>query len=62
MEEDKDLETTFDTQKKSPLILTSEEAKLIISMIEVVNKRNGFTPKDFTAVGKIYDKISSIFE
>lgn len=55
-------DVTFDTDKPKPIVLTVEEAKLILSMIDVVNKRNGFTPKDFTAVGKIFDKLSKDLE
>lgn len=55
-------EVTFDTDKPKLIVLTIEEAKLILSMIDVVNKRNGFTPKDFTAVGKIFDKLAKNLE
>lgn len=55
-------EVTFDTEKQQPIVLTIEDAKLILSMIEVVNKRNGFSPKDFTAVGKIFDKLTKDLE
>lgn len=55
-------DVTFSTDKQTPIVLTIDEAKLILSMIDVVNKRNGFTPKDFTAVGKIFDKLSKDVE
>lgn len=55
-------EVTFDTDKPKAIVLTIEEAKLILSMIDVINKRNGFTPKDFTPVGKIFDKLSKDLE
>jgi hypothetical protein len=62
MEGQQNLDSTFDTENSKPITLSLEEAKLILSMIDVVNKRNGFTPKDFTAVGKIFDKLSSNVE
>ena len=33
------------------------DIKIILSMIDVVQKRGGFTPRDFSSVGSIYDTL-----
>lgn len=34
------------------------DVKLVISVIDVVSKRGGFSPLDFKAVGELYEKLS----
>ena len=55
---DSEVETTFQVGDNKTVEITLDEVKLILSLIDVVSKRGGFTPRDFTAVGKIFDKFS----
>ena len=34
------------------------DVKLVLSVIDVVSKRGGFSPMDFKAVGELYEKLS----
>ena len=34
------------------------DVKLIISVIDVVSKRGGFSPMDFKVVGELFEKLS----
>ena len=34
------------------------DVKLVLSVIEVVAKRGGFSPMDFKAVGELFEKLS----
>ena len=34
------------------------DVKLVLSVIEVVSKRGGFSPMDFKAVGELFEKLS----
>ena len=34
------------------------DVKLILSVIDVVAKRGGFSPMDFKAVGELFEKLS----
>ena len=57
------VETTFPPMGNDKKIeLTIEDVKLMLSLIEVITKRGGFTPRDFTAVGKIHDKLIKFIE
>ena len=59
-----DIETdeTFNINTEDKVTISLEDAKLMLSVIEVITKRGGFMPRDFTAVGKIYDKMSGFVE
>jgi hypothetical protein len=35
-----------------------QDVKLILSVIDVVAKRGGFSPMDFKAVGDLFEKLS----
>lgn len=35
-----------------------QDVKLILSIIDVVSKRGGFSPMDFKAVGDLFEKLS----
>ena len=35
-----------------------QDVKLILSVIDVVSKRGGFSPMDFKAVGDLFEKLS----
>lgn len=34
------------------------DVKLVLSVIDVVSKRGGFSPMDFKAVGELFEKLS----
>jgi hypothetical protein len=34
------------------------DVKLVLSVIDVVSKRGGFSPMDFKTVGDLYEKLS----
>jgi hypothetical protein len=38
---------------------SSNDIKLLLSMIDIISKRNGFLPIDFKVVGNLYEKLSS---
>ena len=59
-----DIETdeTFNINTEDKVTISLEDAKLMLSVIEVITKRGGFMPRDFTAVGKIYDKMIGFVE
>jgi hypothetical protein len=42
--------------------LTLEDLSSVLSIIDVATQRGAFRPKEFTAVGKVYEKISNFLE
>lgn len=38
--------------------LPLNDVKLVLSVIDVVSKRGGFSPMDFKAVGELFEKLS----
>lgn len=38
--------------------LPLNDVKLVLSVIDVVAKRGGFSPMDFKAVGELFEKLS----
>jgi hypothetical protein len=61
MSEDK----TFVNQSDDDVVVEEQtvtvpvnDVKLILSVIDVVAKRGGFSPMDFKAVGELFEKLS----
>ena len=48
---------TFDLSSDERVTISIDEIKLMISVIDVVSKRGGFSPRDFSAVGKLYETM-----
>lgn len=48
---------TFDINTTEKVTISMDEVKLIIHVIDIVAKRGGFVPRDFLAVGKLYDNL-----
>jgi len=42
--------------------LTLDDLRAVLSIVDVATQRGAFRPKEFTAVGKVYEKISSFLE
>jgi hypothetical protein len=42
--------------------LTLDDLSAVLSIVDVATQRGAFRPKEFTAVGKVYEKISSFLE
>jgi hypothetical protein len=42
--------------------LTLEDLSSVLSIIDVATQRGAFRPKEFTAVGKVYEKIADFLE
>jgi hypothetical protein len=42
--------------------LTLDDLSSVLSVIDVATQRGAFRPKEFTAVGKVYEKISNFLE
>jgi hypothetical protein len=55
-----------ETQATQPapdqVTLTLEDLSSVLSIIDVATQRGAFRPKEFTAVGKVYEKISNFLE
>jgi len=49
--------TASDVSPNETISITLDEIKLMINVIEVVSKRGGFSPRDFSAVGKLYEMM-----
>lgn len=49
--------TVSDVSPDETVSITLDEIKLMISVIDVVSKRGGFSPRDFSAVGKLYEMM-----
>ncbi len=39
------------------VVINVSDIKHILNMIEVISRRGGFSPKEFVAVGNIYEKM-----
>lgn len=57
-----EVENTFKINEDNKVTITLDEARLMVNVIEVVTKRGGFTPRDFTAVGKLYETMAKHLE
>ena len=44
------------------ITLTLDDLSSVLSIVDVATQRGAFRPKEFTAVGKVYEKISSFLE
>ena len=44
--------------EKETVTIPLSDIKLVLSMIDVVSKRGGFSPVDFKAVGELFEKLS----
>jgi hypothetical protein len=53
-------QTTLPTPDQ--VTLTLDDLSAVLSIIDVATQRGAFRPKEFTAVGKVYEKISSFLE
>jgi hypothetical protein len=42
--------------------LTLEDLSAVLSIVDVATQRGAFRPKEFTAVGKVYEKITNFLE
>ena len=57
-----EIENTFNLNEEKKVTISIEEVKLIINFIDVITKRGGFTPRDFLAVGKLYEEMCKKLE
>lgn len=57
MSELTEVNNTFTVKEEKKVNISLEEVKLMVNVIEVVSKRGGFTPRDFTAVGRLYEAM-----
>jgi len=57
MSEVSEVENTFTINEEKKVTITLDEVKLMVSVIDVITKRGGFTPRDFSAVGKLYETM-----
>ena len=46
-----------DVSSNETVSISLDEIKLMISVIDVVSKRGEFSPRDFSAVGKLYEMM-----
>jgi hypothetical protein len=54
---------TQDTQPASDQVtLTLDDLSAVLSIVDVATQRGAFRPKEFTAIGKVYEKISNFLE
>ena len=44
--------------EEETVIIPLNDVKLVLSVIDVVSKRGGFSPMDFKAVGELFEKLS----
>ena len=55
-----------ETQATQPALdqvtLTLEDLSAVLSIVDVATQRGAFRPKEFTTVGKVYEKISNFLE
>jgi hypothetical protein len=62
----KEIAVMTETQDSLPssdqVTLTLDDLSAVLSIIDVATQRGAFRPKEFTAVGKVYEKISSFLE
>tara|TARA_B110000208_G_scaffold6554_1_gene8388 strand:+ start:7341 stop:7547 length:207 start_codon:yes stop_codon:yes gene_type:complete len=52
-----EVENTFTVNEEIKVTISLDEVKLMVNVIDVVTKRGGFTPRDFSAVGKLYETM-----
>lgn len=45
-------------EEEETVTITLNDVKLVLSVIDVVSKRGGFSPMDFKAVGELFEKLS----
>lgn len=57
MSDDKTVVNQVDVEEQN-VTVPLQDVKLILSVIDVVAKRGGFSPMDFRAVGELYEKLS----
>lgn len=57
MSEVAEVDNTFTINEKKNVTITLDEVKLMVNVIDVVTKRGGFTPRDFSVVGKLYETM-----
>ena len=48
---------TQEQVKQEPVTLTLEDLSAVVNIIDVATQRGAFRPKEFTAVGTVYEKI-----
>jgi hypothetical protein len=54
---------TQDTQPAPDQVtLTLEDLSAVLNIVDVATQRGAFRPKEFTAVGKVYEKITNFLE
>jgi hypothetical protein len=62
----KEIAVMTETQDSLPapdqVTLTLDDLSAVLSIVDVATQRGAFRPKEFTAVGKVYEKISSFLE
>lgn len=52
-----EVEQTFKIEEEKKITITLDEVNLMVNVIDVIAKRGGFNPRDFTAVGRLYDTM-----
>lgn len=52
-------QTTPQTTPPEQVTLTLEDLNSVLQIIDVATTRGAFRPKEFTAVGTVYEKISN---
>lgn len=55
-------ETQDSLPSSDQVTLTLDDLSAVLSIVDVATQRGAFRPKEFTAVGKVYEKISSFLE
>ena len=45
-------------EEEETVTIPLNDVKLVLSVIDVVSKRGGFSPMDFKAVGELFEKLS----
>lgn len=51
-------DNTSDVVVEEVVSIPLQDVKLVLSVIDVISKRGGFSPMDFRAVGELYEKLS----
>lgn len=57
MSEVAEVDNTFTINEEKKVTISLVEVKLIVNFIDVIAKRGGFTPRDFSAVGNLYETM-----
>jgi hypothetical protein len=55
-------ETQVNTPAPDQVTLTLDDLSAVLSIVDVATQRGAFRPKEFTAVGKVYEKIANFLE